>query len=183
MAGKIAPRTAGTIVIADTSPIIGLSLIGGLDWLEPLFGSAHITRQVREELLFNVEIDPRPGMTEIERCIRKRTLKVIQRDWKAPLFAHLDDGEASVLRAAANQKGACLVIIDESLGRRAAAELGVVVTGLVGLILAAKKARLIPKIAPVLERLEQAQFRLSARLIVDALGMAGEGVKQVMLKK
>ena len=57
MAGKIAPRTAATIVIADTSPIIGLSLIGGLDWLEPLFGSVHITRQVREELLFNVETE------------------------------------------------------------------------------------------------------------------------------
>ena len=177
MAGKIAPRTAATIVIADTSPIIGLSLIGGLDWLEPLFGSVHVTRQVREELLFNVEIDPRPGMAEIEQIIRKRILKVIQKDWQAPLFAHLDDGEASVLRAAANQKGACLVIIDESLGRRAAAELGIAVTGLVGLILAAKKARLIPKIAPVLKRLEQAQFRLSARLIADALAMAGEDRK------
>ncbi len=177
MAGKVAPRTAATIVIADASPIIGLSLIGGLDWLEPLFGSVHITRQVREELLFNVEIDPRPGMTEIERFIRKRTLKVIQKDWEAPLFAHLDDGEASVLRAASNRNGACLVIIDESLGRRAAAELGIAVTGLVGLILAAKKAHLIPKIAPVLARLEQAQFRLSARLIADALAIAAEGVK------
>lgn len=66
MAGKIALRTAAPIVIADTSPVIGLSLIGGLHWLEPLFGSVHITRQVREKLLFNVEIDPRPGMAEIE---------------------------------------------------------------------------------------------------------------------
>lgn len=100
---------------------------------------------------------------------------MIQKDWEAPLFAHLDDGEASVLRAAANQKGACLVIIDESLGRRAATELGIAVTGLVGLILTAKKTRLIPKIAPVIERLEQAQFRLSARLTADALAIAGEG--------
>ena len=177
MAGKIAPRAVAPIVIADTSPIIGLSLIGGLDWIKPLFGAVHITRQVQDELLFNVKTDPRPGMAEIEQVIGKRVLKVIRKDWALPLFAHLDDGEASVLRAAANQKGACLVIIDENLGRHAAIERGTAVTGLVGLIIAAKKARLIPKIAPVLERLEQAQFRLSAQLIADALALAGEGAR------
>lgn len=179
-AKKTARTTVSRIVIADASPIIGLSLIGGLDWLQPLFGSVTITSTVRDELLFNVEREPKHGMAEIVKAINQRIIKVLSRDWPEPLFAHLDDGEASVLRAAANQRVACLVIIDEALGRRAAlalvnlVQMPIAVTGLVGLIIAAKQKRLIPKVAPVLKRLDDVGFRLSPVLVAEALVMARE---------
>jgi predicted nucleic acid-binding protein len=176
MARKVAHDSAAEaarLVIADASPIIGLSLIGGLAWLKPLFGEVTITKQVRDELLHNFDVAPKAGMIEIAAAIDDGKITVLPRDWSTPLFTYLDEGEASVLRAAANQRGKCLVIIDETLGRRAANEMGVAVTGLVGIIIAAKKKQLIPAIAPLLAQLDAAGFRLSAGLVAEALGLWG----------
>lgn len=174
MAQKIAPVASGPKVIADASPIIGLSLIDGLGWLKPLFGVVFITRQVRDEILHNYDADPKPGMAQIADAIDAGVIKAMTRDWHEPQFTHLDEGEASVLRAAAHQRAKCLVIIDEALGRRAAMDMGIAVTGLVGIIIAAKKKRLIRKIAPPLARLGDVGFRLSPVLVAEALVIAGE---------
>jgi predicted nucleic acid-binding protein len=163
------------LVIADASPIIGLSLIDGLVWLKPLFGTVAITTQVRDELMHGFTTAPKKGMAEIDAAIADGSINILTHDWQSPQFSYLDDGEASVLRAAANQQSSCLVIIDETLGRRAANEMGIAVTGLVGVIIAAKKKRLIPKIAPLLDALDAAGFRLSAGLVAEALGIVGEG--------
>jgi predicted nucleic acid-binding protein len=178
MARKVAPAStenAARLVIADASPIIGLSLIGGLTWLKPLFGGITITKQVRDELLHNFAAAPKAGMAAIAAAIEDGIIALLPRDCSSPLFNYLDDGEASVLRAAANQRGKCLVIIDETLGRRAASDLGIAVTGLVGIIIAAKKKQLIPTIAPLLAQLDAAGFRLSAGLVAEALAIVGEG--------
>ncbi len=174
MRGDKSTNTA-RLVIADASPIIGLSLIGGLVWLKPLFDVVTITAQVRDELLHDFATAPKIGMTEIAAAIANGSINILTRDWPSPQFSYLDDGEASVLRAAANQQSPCLVIIDETLGRRAANEMGIAVTGLVGIIIAAKKKQLIPKIAPLLVQLDAAGFRLSAGLVAEALGIVGEG--------
>lgn len=169
-----APDVDAPVVIADASPIIGLSLIGGLTWLTPLFGGVTITKHVRDELLHNFAAAPKVGMTEIAAAIDDGTIRVLLTDWSTPKFVYLDDGEASVLRAASHQRGRCLVIIDEALGRRAAAEMGIAVTGLVGIIIAAKKKRRIPAISALLSQLEAAGFHLSATLVAEALAVAGE---------
>ena len=173
-AGVSAPTPPHKIVIADSSPIIGLSLIGGLDWLKPLFGTVHITRTVRDELLTDYQTNPRAGMALITAAIKAGGLKVIAKNYATPTFPHLDEGEASVLAAALNQKLPCLVIIDEMLGRRAAALHDIRCIGLVGIIIIAKKRRLISKIAPALQQLQTHNFRLSDALIAHALFAADE---------
>lgn len=173
MRGDKSTNTA-RLVIADASPIIGLSLIDGLAWLKPLFCTVSITTQVRNELLHGLTTTPKKGMAEIDAAITDGSINVLARDWPSPQFSYLDDGEASVLRAAANQQSPCLVIIDETLGRRAANEMGIAMTGLIGVIIAAKKKQLIPKIAPLLEQLDTAGFRLSTGLVAEALGIVGE---------
>lgn len=53
---------AQRIVFSDASPLIGLSLVDGLGWLESLFGEVCITNKVADELLPKGD---KPGQSEI----------------------------------------------------------------------------------------------------------------------
>ena len=64
--------------------------------------------------------------------------------------------------------------MDEKAGRAIARELGFAVTGTAGIILAAKRRRLIPAARPVFEQLLENDFRLSAELIRAVLAEAEE---------
>ena len=89
-------------------------------------------------------------------------------------FADLDAGEASTLALAVESPDDCLVLIDEPVGRAHARASGIAVTGLVGVLLAAKQAGFIPRIRPLLERPERSNFRLSPEVIRAAFEQSGE---------
>jgi predicted nucleic acid-binding protein len=80
-------------------------------------------------------------------------LRLLKRD--------LDDGEAAVI-ALALERGADLVLIDESDGRRIADLYGLPKTGVLGLLLRAEKLR------------QRGRFRIEERLVRQALHAAGE---------
>lgn len=102
---------AQCLVFSDASPLIGLSLVDGIGWLESLFGEVYITNKVVNELLPKGD---KPGKSEIRAAIEKGALLVIEDICSKPIFPMLDEGEASTLRAALNQKKRCLVLIDET---------------------------------------------------------------------
>jgi predicted nucleic acid-binding protein len=39
------------LAVADASPLIGLALIGGLNWLPEIFGKVWVTESVQREVL------------------------------------------------------------------------------------------------------------------------------------
>lgn len=158
------------VVIADASPIIILSQIGGLDWLAPLFGKVWLTKIVREELLPG----GKPGEQAILAAIDSGVLVVLNQDWPKPLFPELDEGEASTIRAALNLQEKCLLLMDERLGRKVAQENGLAIAGVVGLIGIAKMRGLIPSASAVFERLLQTDFRISPNFIRGVLRQVGE---------
>lgn len=158
------------VVIADASPIIILSQIGGLDWLAPLFGKVWLTKIVREELLPG----GKPGEQAILAAIDSGVLAVLNQDWPKPLFPELDEGEASTIRAALNLQEKCLLLMDERLGRKVAQENGIAIAGVVGLIGIAKMRGLIPSASAVFERLLQTDFRISPNFIRGVLRQVGE---------
>lgn len=93
-------------------------------------------------------------------------LRLLKRD--------LDDGEAAVI-ALALEHGADLVLVDESDGRRIADLYGLPKTGVLGLLLRAKKEARIPSLKRELEKLRQrGRFRIDERLVRQALHAAGE---------
>ena len=90
------------------------------------------------------------------------------------LRAELDAGEAEAI-VLAQQLSASLLLIDERLGRRAAAQLGLDVTGLSGILAEAKKRQIIPACAPLLDdMIARAGFWIGARLRSDYLKALGE---------
>lgn len=86
----------------------------------------------------------------------------------------LQAGEVAALSLAVELR-ADAVLMDELAGRHAALSLGLRPVGLLGILLDAKQRRLIPAMAPLLDRLEnEAQFWISATLRASVLSDAGE---------
>jgi predicted nucleic acid-binding protein len=88
------------------------------------------------------------------------------------MIASLDAGEIMAL-ALARQLG-CPVLMDEALGRKAAAKHGIPVIGGAGILLAAKKRGFIAEIGPILNGWKSWGYFLSPALVDAVLTRAGE---------
>lgn len=87
-------------------------------------------------------------------------------------FVNVGEAEAIALAIEVN---ATRLLIDERLGRQAASDLGVRITGVLGILLVAKHQGLITAVQPVMDDLvAQAGFRISTQLYADVLKAASE---------
>lgn len=152
------------IVVSDTSPITALLTIeqGGL--LTKLFGEVIIPPAVELELLRSHPILP--------DWLR---VQVLSNDIKAGIYARsVDRGEAEAI-ALAEEFHADHLLIDERKGRRLAQQQGVPVVGLLGVVLMAKREKLVPSARAILDRLDkEAGIFLSDELKNSALKAVGE---------
>ena len=162
---------AERLVVADASPLIGLATAGAFDLLRGLFGQIAVTAGVRDEVLAGGDL---PGAPELARAIREGWVRVEQEPADATEFPDLDAGEATTLALAVAHDGPCLVLMDESLGRAHARAHGLNVTGLAGVLLAARNANLVDAVRPFLDRLKKSDFRLSRAVVRAVLEQAGE---------
>ncbi len=92
------------------------------------------------------------------------------------LKADLDLGEAEAI-ALALELNADRLLMDERLGRAAAIRAGLQVTGVLGILIAAKRNNLIPEVKPLLNALiEQVGFWIDERLYAEVLQAVSESV-------
>jgi hypothetical protein len=83
-------------------------------------------------------------------------------------------GEAEAI-ALAVEVEATRLLIDERLGRQAARDLGLKLTGVLGILLLAKRQKLIMAVKPIMtDLIAQANFRVSSQLYADVLNAADE---------
>lgn len=152
------------IVVSDTSPLTALLTVGQAEILARLFGEVVIPKAVEAELL-----KTHPALPD---WLRVQALKDVE---KARLYAQsVDRGEAEAI-ALAEELHADHLLIDERKGRRLAQQQGVPVVGLLGVVLMAKRARLIPSARSLLNRLDQeAGIYLTDDLKDAALETVGE---------
>jgi len=152
------------IVVADTSAISNLLTIG-YEWiLRDLFGVVIVPPAVETEL--------RVWHPELPAFIS------VQSPGKASptpeLAQMLDRGEIEAISLAL-QIHADLLLLDERKGRAEARRLGLKITGLLGVLLEAKKSGLLERLAPVVDDLmDSADFRISAAVKAEFLRLAGE---------
>lgn len=91
------------------------------------------------------------------------------------LGLELDKGEAESI-ALAMEGAADLILLDEQLGRHAAARLGLTMIGTLGVLIAAKDRGLITTVANELDALrDKAGFWIGDDLYRAVLGAAGDG--------
>jgi predicted nucleic acid-binding protein len=90
------------------------------------------------------------------------------------LSRDLDDGEAEVI-ALAVERNAGLILVDETEARRVADLYAIPKTGIIGLLLRAKRQKVIELLKPELDRLVyQSGFWISHDLFRETLKAAGE---------
>jgi predicted nucleic acid-binding protein len=85
----------------------------------------------------------------------------------------IDKGESSAI-AFALETPDSTVILDDYRARKIAEQLGVNYTGTIGVIIKAKINGAIPSIKPILAKIKETDFRLSADIERQALLAAGE---------
>lgn len=157
-------------VAADASPLIGLASAGALHLLRELFGTVTITRLVKDEV---TGWRDRPGAQELDAAMREGWVRVASAPPETWRLTGIDAGEASTIALAAQHAGA-LVLMDDALGRAQAAALGIELLDVPGLLLAAKRARLIEAVQPIVARLGRRGFTISEDARRTLLREAGE---------
>lgn len=160
------------IVISDTSAIVNLAVVGRLEILRQLYGKVLIPQAVRQEAsMANPAVLRQTNLLNLAWI---ETAMVTNQPLLAAIQPQLDAGEAEAVVLAVETK-ADLLLMDERRGRRVAADLGVHVIGLIGVLLEAKHQKLIPAVKPVLDELiARAGFWVSRTLYERTVQAAGE---------
>lgn len=158
------------LVVSGTSPLRALGQLELLGILPRLFESILVPSGVIQELSVDV-----PGVRRIDAS--RFAFLVVREPADAQAVAVLREriglGEAEALVLAIETQ-ADVLLIDESRGRSIAKGKGVRVLGVLGLLVQAKRAGLVPEVGPLVERLEQElSFRISVPLRRRVLAAAG----------
>jgi predicted nucleic acid-binding protein len=156
-------------VISNTTPVLSLLKIDKLNLLKELYGQISIPQAVFDEIETGKD---KEFYTDLREITWINIEKIRAEDTKLYLF-DLDAGEAEVL-ILAQEQNADLVILDEIMGRRYAKQLGLTLTGTLGILLKAKEQGLIEAIAPLLYILTQKGSWINPKLITNILEKAGE---------
>jgi predicted nucleic acid-binding protein len=158
-------------VLSDASPLIGLAAAGAFDVLPRLFKTISVTESVRREVTARKTL---PGSAELMRGIADGWIERIADPRTRLVFPALGAGETATLNAAARIGSGCLVLMDDAAARAEARALGLNVTGTAGVLLIARRRKLIAKVRPLLEKLVAAGFRMSPGVIDAVLAAARE---------
>ncbi len=132
------------IVVSNTSPIMNLAVVGQRELLARLFQTVFVPDAVWQELAaigadsrapsFNL---PVPGIDR--RSLRDRVLV-------NALLREVDPGEAEAI-ALAVEMGADLMLLDDRLARRVALRLGLRISGVLGVLVDAKRKGILRMIS------------------------------------
>jgi predicted nucleic acid-binding protein len=152
------------IAVADASPVCYLVLIGEIELLSKLFAQVLLPREVLDELL----VEGAPPM--VRAWADSPPLWILIRDGPAGAekgMERLQAGERAAILLAESVH-ADVIVLDEKSARRIAAERGLRVTGLLGVLVEATNRGLVD-LAAALERLTKTSFRYSPALLKSAL--------------
>jgi len=152
------------MVIADTSPLNYLVLIGEIDILRELYGSITIPEAALRELQ-----NPRTP-AEVKNWLPTNPSWLLVQAVTVPLDAELltlNQGEAEAI-ALAEELMATTLIIDEREGRKIALQRGLPVTGLLGVLRDAAYRDLLD-LPQALSELGRTTFRAAPKLLQTLL--------------
>lgn len=147
------------LVVSDSTCLIGLQRIGRTNVLSRLFTTIHIPLAVHHEVGF------------LQPCMKVERVQDLL--LVTALETQLDRGEAEAIALAAERQ-ADLLILDEKKGRRVARDMGLRISGTIGLLVRARREGILPACRPVLDALEEVHFHITPALRAEALRLAGE---------
>jgi len=158
-------------LVANASPLIFLSRVGGYAWLLNLSsGHIHVPQAVIGEIDAGADggevlgqIESHDRFTAVADCEVPRVVAA----WD------LGAGETQVL-SHCSQFPKAVAVLDDRLARQCAQSLGIRVIGTLGVVLAAKRRGFVPAARPVVDQLVAKGLYLAPDLIAAALREVGE---------
>ena len=147
-------------VIADASVFIIFDKLNQFELLKAVYQNIFTTPEIEKE--FNKTL---PGWVTVESVIDKKYQSFVK--------TQVDLGEASAI-ALAMEKDDSLLILDDLKARKLAKRLNLRYTGSLGVINKAKSLGLIDRIKPLLDKLQETDFRVSDNVIKSLLARNGE---------
>lgn len=161
-------------IVSNTSPLINLAIIGELDLIPKLYGTIHIPKAVFDEIV--VQGKGQAGAEQIKNSDWIKVHAVKNKLLLKSLKLELDKGEAEAI-VLAIELSANLILLDEKRGRLCAEQFNLRPLGLLGILVQAKKTKLIPQVKPLLEKLRhQAGFWIDDKLYRYILNTVNESV-------
>jgi predicted nucleic acid-binding protein len=140
------PNGLPSLIIADSSCLIGLANINLFDILHKLYETVTITPEIAAE--YGLDLPDWIIVTPVKNTILQMTIQ-----------SDLHAGEASAIALALENPGS-LVVLDDKKARRYAANLGLVITGTMGIVISAAENGIIKDAVEVFENLRKIGFRL-----------------------
>jgi uncharacterized protein len=157
------------IVVSDTTALSNLAIVQQLALLQQLYQEVCIPQAVANELnqvsSENIVIKAVLDLPWVRVCSVRNFAQVetLRSD------RQLDPGESEAI-VLALELNADRLLIDERLGRREAIRLGLPITGVLGILVAAKQEGLLSAVKPILDDLIYASgFWVSEQLYVEIL--------------
>ena len=160
-------------IVSDTGPIIGLAKIGRIDLLRQFTEEISIPPFVHKELFGKTGIET--GLIEkaLGDFLKVTPVSILEPSTER-LLAELDEGERQAVSLAYSFGKDVLLLMDDHAGRRAARELKIAVTGLVGVVLMAKEKGLLDSVTSTIKDLRKAGYWISDEVMEAAGRLAGE---------
>ncbi len=156
-------------VITNTTPILSLLKIDKLSLLKELYGEVVIPFAVFQEIEAGRH---KPYYQNVNQVSWIKIEQVKNSDSRS-FFVDLDNGEAEVL-ILAKELNADLVIMDEIMGRRYARQLGMEITGTLGVLLKAKEKGLIHSVRELLTELKKKGTWINPKLFKKIILLSKE---------
>lgn len=160
------------LIVADSSPLIVFARSQLLPILRQIVGEIVVPQTVYEECTGDMN---KPG-AKIIACAYQAGLLTVHRDSLVVALPTnmpmLDKGEVAAISLAIELSEP--ILMDERLGRQAAAVHGLSVIGSAGILIAAKRKGLIAAVHPILLTWQGFGYFLSPKLIATMLERAGE---------
>lgn len=157
-------------VICNSSPIIGLSLIGKLNLLWEIFDEVIIPKEVYREVV-EANSYNNYGAKELREAVEDGNIRVYNVKNKTlvdDLYGKLHRGEIEVIVAAKELK-VTDVVIDERAARSFAEAMLLQSVGILGILIIAKKKGKIAELKTSLDLLMESNYRISKKLYENTL--------------
>lgn len=158
------------VLIADSGPLIALSLISKVVILRSLYREVCVPSAVADEIAGQGEF--RQGA---DLFIKESWIKVmaVPSPYLTLLPVFLGKGEVEVIQLGSVRSGS-LLLIDDYRARRAAEALQMTATGTAGVLVRAKECGLIPAVVPLLREMRDCGYYISETVVEMARIRAGE---------
>ncbi|HAS17965.1 MAG TPA: DUF3368 domain-containing protein [Nitrospiraceae bacterium] len=150
------------MIVSNSSCLIVLDKLGKLELLERLYTKITIPKAVKDEVFKGKSIPGWIGVVNIKQPIAPRILE-----------RNLGYGESEAISLSL-ELNTDLLIVDDLAARKVAVELGINITGVIGILLEAKKKGLVQNLKYYLDKMQKHDFRISKAAYDLALELAKE---------